>query len=167
MADAAEDPRPYRPCVGLMLFSDAGEVFVGNRADLEGEHWQMPQGGIDDGESPRDAALRELREEIGTDKAIILAESKDWLPYDFPPGVSQSTRGGKYRGQTQRWFALRFTGSDDDIDLDAHDMEFKAWRWVALDHLETLIVPFKRPVYRKVIEEFRGYAQPAGRITGC
>ena len=166
MADAAEDPRPYRPCVGLMLFNDAGEVFIGNRADLVGEHWQMPQGGIDDGESPRDAALRELHEEIGTDKAVILAESKEWLPYDFPTDVSQTTRGGKYRGQTQRWFALRFTGTNDDIDLDAHHAEFKDWRWVALDEVEALIVPFKRQVYRRVIEEFRDYARPSG-VTGC
>lgn len=167
MAEPADDSRPYRPCVGIMLFNAAGKVFVGNRSDVEGDHWQMPQGGIDDGESPRDAALRELREEIGTDKAEILAESRDWRSYDLPPDLSRSVWRGRFRGQTQLWFALRFTGHNDDVDLDAHQTEFVAWRWVDIESLEHLIVPFKRQVYQSVIEEFRAFAIPPDSVTKC
>ncbi|MEQ8443852.1 MAG: RNA pyrophosphohydrolase [Alphaproteobacteria bacterium] len=154
-----DDPRPYRPCVGLMLFNRGGHVFVGNRIDVPGDHWQMPQGGIDPGETPEQAAWRELMEEVGTDKAEIIAESENWYPYDLPSGLSRRIWKGRYRGQTQRWFAFRFLGDDGDIDLTVHKPEFGEWRWVALNDLPDLIVPFKRPIYERVIKEFAGIAQ--------
>ena len=153
-----DDPRPYRPCVGLMLFNADGCVFVGNRIDVPGDHWQMPQGGIDPGETPEQAVWRELREETGTDCAEIIGESETWYPYDLPPGLSRRIWKGQYRGQTQRWFAFRFLGQDSDIDLTIHKPEFGEWRWVALDDLPGLVVPFKRPIYERVIEEFRDLA---------
>lgn len=152
-----DDPRPYRPCVGLMLFNAIGEVFVGNRIDVPGDHWQMPQGGIDPGESPEEAAWRELQEEVGTTKAEILAESKTWYPYDLPHGLSRRIWKGQYRGQTQRWFALRYLGEDTDIDLTGHKPEFSEWRWISLEALPEVIVPFKRPIYERVILEFSGF----------
>lgn len=157
---------PYRPCVGLMLLNPRGAVFVAQRIDTRGDAWQMPQGGIDPGESPRAAALRELKEEIGTAHAEILAESEHWHAYDLPAWLVPRIWGGKYRGQSQRWFCLRFLGRDDDIDLDAHQPEFQDWRWVGLDALPELIVPFKRDVYAQVIAEFRPIvdAVTAGRL---
>jgi putative (di)nucleoside polyphosphate hydrolase len=146
---------PYRPCVGIMLLNHRGEVFAAQRVDQRGEAWQMPQGGIDSGETPRDAAFRELHEEIGTANAEVLAESAAWHRYDLPPHLVPKVWGGKYRGQTQRWFALLFRGSDSEIDLEAHHPEFRSWCWVNIDRLPTLIVPFKRDVYSKVIAEFR------------
>lgn len=146
---------PYRPCVGLMLLNRRGEVFVAQRVDQRGSAWQMPQGGIDKGETPREAAIRELKEEIGTDSAEILSESEHWHSYDLPPHLVPRVWGGKYRGQTQRWFALLFTGDDSEIDLDTHHPEFQAWQWVDVEVLRDLIVPFKRDVYDRVIEEFR------------
>jgi putative (di)nucleoside polyphosphate hydrolase len=144
----------YRPGVGLMLINRAGQVFVGRRIDMAEVAWQMPQGGIDPGEPPRAAALRELTEEVGTDKAEIVAESKSWLRYDLPPDLAARMWGGRHRGQRQKWFALRFTGEDRDIVLDGAHPEFRDWRWVAPEELERLIVPFKRRVYRKVVAEF-------------
>jgi len=145
---------PYRPCVGLFLFNRAGLVFVGERDDMPGA-WQMPQGGIDKGETPAEAALRELGEEVGTTAAEVVAETRDWLAYDLPPHLQGRVWGGRYRGQRQKWFALRFTGNDRDIALDAHSHpEFVAWRWVAARHLPALTVGFKRAVYEQVIEEF-------------
>jgi len=144
----------YRPGVGLMLINRTGQVFVGRRIDMAEEAWQMPQGGIDAGETPRQAALRELAEEVGTDKAEIVAESASWLRYDLPPDLAARMWGGRHRGQRQKWFALRFTGEDRDIALDGAHPEFRAWRWVAPEELERLIVPFKRRVYRKVVAEF-------------
>jgi putative (di)nucleoside polyphosphate hydrolase len=146
---------PYRPCVGLMLLNDRGQVFVAQRIDQRGSAWQMPQGGIDKGEDPQSAAFRELKEEIGTDNAEILAESAHWHNYDLPPYLVPRVWGGKYRGQTQRWFALHFLGADSDIDLEAHHPEFHTWRWADIEELPRLIVPFKRDVYSKVIDEFR------------
>lgn len=151
----SSDPRPYRQCVGLMLVNADGAVFVGNRIDTPGDHWQMPQGGIDEGETPAQAAWRELKEEVGTDKAEIIAESATWHAYDLPPGLSRRVWKGRYRGQTQKWFALRFLGTDADIDLAHHTPEFGEWRWVPLDRLVELIVPFKREIYARVAEEFR------------
>ena len=150
----AEDLRPYRPCVGVMLLNRRGHVFVGNRIDMAGDNWQMPQGGVDDGETPRDAALRELEEEAGTCKAEIIAESREWFSYDLPEAVSRQRWGGRFRGQTQRWFAMRFTGVDADIQLNRHKAEFSAWRWVPMGALEGLITPMKRAVCRLVIREF-------------
>jgi putative (di)nucleoside polyphosphate hydrolase len=149
---------PYRPCVGLLLLNPAGKVFVGRRIDAAAagdEAWQMPQGGIDDGETPRQAALRELHEEIGTDKAEIVAESRHWLHYDLPPHLVGKVWKGRYRGQKQRWFALRFLGDDSDIDLATEHPEFEAWRWIELEELPALVIPFKRDTYRAVVSEFR------------
>ncbi|MEM9682230.1 MAG: RNA pyrophosphohydrolase [Pseudomonadota bacterium] len=155
------DTRPYRPCVGIMLINSDGLIFVGNRIDVEGEHWQMPQGGIDEGETPEQAAWRELAEEVGTKDAKLLGESADWLSYDLPADISQKVWGGRYRGQTQRWFAFRFTGRHADIDLTSHKAEFEAWRWARAEDLTDLAIPFKREIYRKVIGELGRFATPA------
>jgi putative (di)nucleoside polyphosphate hydrolase len=149
---------PYRPCVGIMLFNQDGEVFVGKRIDQTVEGWQMPQGGIDKGETPRQAALRELLEEAGTDKAEIIGEMDDWVTYDLPEHLVGVAFKGKYRGQRQKWFALRFTGKDSDIDLTAHEPEFSAFQWVSLEALPALIVPFKRGTYKAVIAAFQNLA---------
>ena len=142
-----------------MLFGPDGRVWVGDRIDTQGDHWQMPQGGIDGGKNPREAVLRELREEIGTDKAEIIAEHPDWLKYDLPPEISRKIWGGRYRGQMQRWFALRFTGRDEDIRLDRHHQEFDAWKWEDIDRLPSLVVDFKRDIYEQVVEAFRHLAK--------
>ncbi|HEX4112798.1 MAG TPA: RNA pyrophosphohydrolase [Stellaceae bacterium] len=144
----------YRRGVGIMLLDRAGLVFVGRRIDQKQEAWQMPQGGIDDGETPRQAAFRELKEEIGTDRAELLAESARWLRYDLPAAARGNVWQGRYRGQEQKWFAMRFVGTDGDIDLATHHAEFNAWQWVPHDRLEALIVPFKRALYRDVLREF-------------
>lgn len=151
---ATPHPR-YRPCVGLMLINRDGNIFVGKRIDVPGEHWQMPQGGIDAGETPEQAAIRELAEETGTDKAVIIGVSEGWLRYDLPKDIAGKIWRGRYCGQTQRWFALRYTGTDDDIDINAHKPEFTDWRWSGIDSLVDGIIPFKRDIYRAVVDEFR------------
>jgi putative (di)nucleoside polyphosphate hydrolase len=151
---------PYRPCVGIMLINTHGKVFAGKRIDQTVEGWQMPQGGIDDGEDPRAAAMRELMEEAGTDKAEILAELPDWLYYDLPEHLIGVAFHGKYKGQKQRWFLMRFTGQDSDIDLYAHEPEFSDWKWFDIDEIPNLIVPFKKPTYEAVIAGFRALVQP-------
>ena len=155
----------YRPGVGIVLLNRDGLVFVGRRADMPAgiAAWQMPQGGIDPGETPREAALRELGEEVGTDKATILAESAGWLTYDLPEELRQKLWRGRWRGQSQKWFALAFTGRDTDIDIAAHGEEFDAWKWVSAGELPDLIVPFKREVYRMVLKEFADLISPANR----
>ena len=146
---------PYRPCVGMMLINPAGLVFVGQRIDNLVEAWQMPQGGIDEGEDPQTAALRELGEEIGTEKAEIIAESTDWLTYDLPAAVRDRVWGGRFRGQRQKWFALRFLGDDAEFDLNTHHKpEFSAWRWAPMAELPSLVVPFKRSMYLGILESF-------------
>ena len=150
---ASQSPLPYRPCVGVMLTNPEGRIWVGRRIDTP-NGWQMPQGGIDKGESPAGAALRELHEEIGTDQAEIVAESQEWHRYDLPPHLLGVAWGGKYRGQEQRWFLLRFTGADTDINIATEHPEFDAWQWVPADRLCDLIVPFKRAVYQQVVAEF-------------
>jgi putative (di)nucleoside polyphosphate hydrolase len=149
---------PYRPAVGIMLLDGRGKVFVGRRIDQTVEAWQMPQGGIDEGETPEQAARRELWEEVGTRKAEIIRESKGWFDYDLPPHLVGVALHGRYRGQKQKWFALRFTGKDSDINLKKHTPEFAAWRWVMMAELPGLIVPFKRALYEQVVAEFRDLA---------
>lgn len=157
MSDGAN--LPYRPCVGVMLVNAEGRVFVGKRIDnKEGDAWQMPQGGIDEGEEIHAAALRELWEETGvtSDRATIIAEAREELLYDLPDELLGKLWGGRYRGQRQTWLLLRFNGGDDDIKLNAHQPpEFCEWKWVDPADLPDLIVPFKKRVYRAVVEEFR------------
>lgn len=152
----------YRPGVGIMLLNRERRVFVGRRIDMPAglAAWQMPQGGIDAGESPRLAALRELREEVGTDSAVVLGETRGWLHYDLPAEIAGGIWGGRYRGQRQKWFAMRFTGEDADIDPGRTDHpEFDAWEWVAPERLAELIVPFKRRLYQEILAEFRRYCE--------
>ncbi|MFA7275180.1 MAG: RNA pyrophosphohydrolase [Pseudobdellovibrionaceae bacterium] len=145
---------PYRPCVGIALFNKTGQVFVGQRIDTPGA-WQMPQGGIDEGEDIQTAAFRELYEEVGTNKAEIISIATEKICYDVPRDLSTRHWGGKFRGQEQTWIAMRFTGDDRDIRLDAHDpQEFDKWQWVDLEKTVDLIVPFKRETYKKVITLF-------------
>lgn len=144
---------PYRRGVGMVLTDGFGRIFAARRIDTP-DAWQMPQGGIDGTESPADAALRELREEIGTDRARILAETAGWVRYDLPAHLAGKVWRGRYRGQEQKWFALLFTGTPADIDLAAHEQEFDAWRWLEPEEVIAEIVPFKRPLYREVLTEF-------------
>ncbi|MGI4794978.1 MAG: RNA pyrophosphohydrolase [Janthinobacterium lividum] len=157
---------PYRPNVGAALFNRDGLVFVARRADFPNAEgapggWQLPQGGIDADEDPAVAVFRELEEEIGTARARIVGEHSEWLTYDLPPELVGKALGGKYRGQRQRWFALRFEGEDADIrlDLDPHP-EFDAWRWAPLAELPALAVPFKLPIYQVLTRDFAEYAVP-------
>jgi len=151
----------YRPGIGIMLLNRAGRVFVARRIEPPDGSWQMPQGGIDAGETPREAALRELKEEIGTDAAEIIAESTRWLQYDLPENLIGKAWGGNWRGQRQKWFVMRFTGSDRDINLNATHPEFSEWKWVSVDQLPELAVSFQAS----------GLSRPAGGIcraaAGC
>jgi putative (di)nucleoside polyphosphate hydrolase len=141
----------------MMLINSEGLVFIGQRCDVSNEAWQMPQGGIDPGETPRAAALRELREEIGTDNVDVVVGTRDWLSYELPPKLLERMPSPRWRGQTQQWFLMRFRGADDEIDVATEHPEFSAWRWVPADHLLDLVVPFKRELYRRVLEEFASY----------
>jgi putative (di)nucleoside polyphosphate hydrolase len=149
---------PYRPCVGVMLVNPAREVFVGQRIDSALAAWQMPQGGVEKGEAPEAAALRELREETGvrSDLVSVLAESADWLPYELPHELVPKLWKGRFRGQKQKWFLMRFHGQDNDIDIDTDHREFSEWRWLPAEKLVQNIVPFKRDVYAAVMAEFDG-----------
>ena len=153
MSDPDKNSKPYRRGVGIMLLDGRGHIWVGRRIDTPGA-WQMPQGGIDKDETPRATAIRELHEEVGTDKAEILAETKEWLTYELPGDLHLQAWGGRYRGQAQKWFAMRFLGKDSDIKLDAHIAEFDAWKWTTREELLTAIVPFKRKLYEDALAEF-------------
>jgi putative (di)nucleoside polyphosphate hydrolase len=151
---AADSPTLYRRNVGLMLISPDRRIFVGRRIKPR-DSWQMPQGGVDDGETPVEAACRELWEEVGTSNALLLRESAQWLTYDVPESMRPSNWKGRWHGQAQRWFALAFTGRDSDIDIAAHDQEFDAWQWMSAGEMLERIIPFKRATYVAVVEEFR------------
>jgi putative (di)nucleoside polyphosphate hydrolase len=144
----------------MMLFSNEGQVFVGRRIDQMVEGWQLPQGGIDEGETPAEAALRELEEEIGTRNAVLLREHDEWLSYDLPRHLLGVALHGRYRGQRQKWFALRFRGNDSEINIQTAQPEFGQWKWLPVDSLPQLVVPFKRDTYSKVIAAFRDLATP-------
>ena len=150
------DDLPYRPCVGVVLANPDGLIFTGERVDTPGA-WQMPQGGIDDGETPEGAALRELEEETGVPQRLVKfeAETDGWIRYDLPDHLLGKVWKGRYRGQEQKWFLLRFQGSDADIDITRHHKEFARWRWLSADEVLDNIVPFKRAVYDQVISQFR------------
>jgi len=160
------DPRPYRPCVGILLLNRDGLVWVGRRVDGEehikgGSLWQMPQGGIDDGETPQDAAFRELHEETSVRSVRLIREAEGWFNYDLPRNISSTGWRSRYRGQTQKWFALAFEGDETEIDIsapDGHKAEFDQWKWVPMAELPDLIVPFKRKVYEQVVREFADLA---------
>lgn len=147
--------RPYRPCVGIMLINQQGGIFGGQRLDNRAEAWQMPQGGIDEGEDVEAACFREMREEIGTNKADILRLHPDWLNYDIPRPLADNLWSGAYRGQTQKWVALRFTGEDTDINIQTEEPEFISWQWLSPDELIQRAVPFKRDVYTNIMAEFK------------
>ncbi|MEX1148323.1 MAG: RNA pyrophosphohydrolase [Sphingomonadales bacterium] len=149
----AED-LPYRPCVGVILFNDDRRVLVGRRIDTTMEAWQLPQGGIDPGESPRDCAFRELEEEIGTRCADIIAETEDWLTYDLPPDLIGKVWKGRYRGQRQKWFVMHFRGTDDHINVATPHPEFSDWQWIRVRDLPDMIVPFKRDLYSELVRRF-------------
>jgi putative (di)nucleoside polyphosphate hydrolase len=153
----------YRPCVGIMLLNEEGHVFVGRRVDVADDAWQMPQGGIRDNETPRAAAYRELKEEIGTGKAEVLAESATWFQYDLPRDLREKAWGGRWHGQRQKWFVMRFTGFDGEINVNTKHPEFNAWKWVSIDELPNLIVSFKRQVYLDLFAEFAELTRRSGQ----
>lgn len=151
------DTLPYRPCVGVMLINADGLIFAGQRIDSASPAWQMPQGGIDDGEKPREAALRELTEETGIPADLVeyIAKTKDWVTYDLPADLLGTVWGGKYRGQRQKWFLYRYLGRDDQVQIATDHPEFSNWRWIGANEMLASIVPFKRAVYDAVVTQFR------------
>lgn len=147
---------PYRLGVGIILVNGAGRIFVAKRIDMPSDAWQMPQGGMDPGETPLEAAKREMFEEVGTDKAEFVAESAGWYRYDLPPELVGVIWGGRYRGQEQKWFVARFAGTDSDINIATANPEFLDWKWVAPAQVPELIVPFKKRLYTEVLGELSG-----------
>lgn len=148
---------PYRTGVGIILLNPANHVFVAKRIDMKAEAWQMPQGGIDEGETPEKAAMRELGEETGTDKARIIGTNDKWYTYDLPDELVPVIWGGRFRGQKQKWFVLRFLGKDSDINIETDEPEFSEWRWTKPATLPDMIVPFKRELYAELVRDFANY----------
>jgi putative (di)nucleoside polyphosphate hydrolase len=157
--DRPEKPKEYRLGAGMMILNDENHILLCRRIDVPDGAWQMPQGGIDKGEDPRKGALRELKEETGIAEVEVVAESRDWLQYDLPPELLKKTWGGRYAGQRQKWFLMRYKGRDDDINLESHHPEFNRWIWVPPDHVPDLVVPFKREMYRSLLSEFRKFIE--------
>lgn len=153
-ASSHYDRLPYRRGVGMMIVNEEGKVFLGKRVESKYEAWQMPQGGIDNAETPSKAVQREMMEEIGCNKGEIIAETKKWYSYDIPEFLVSKLWGGKYKGQKQKWFLIKFTGNDSDIDIQTDNPEFRAWCWADTSDLPQLIVPFKKLLYDAVLEEF-------------
>lgn len=155
----------YRAGVGIVLLNGAGKVFVGSRIDTPGDHWQMPQGGIDKGEAPLTAVLREMEEEVGTAKAQIIAETDGWLSYDLPKDLRKKLWRGQYKGQVQKWYLGRFTGSDSDINLATEHPEFDRFQWVDAKDLPKLIVAFKQPLYQLILSCFADLIEKHGGVA--
>lgn len=151
-----DEEKPYRKGVGVILLNDAGKVFVAQRIDTKEPAWQMPQGGINKGEDPYAAALRELEEETGTTKAELISATEDWLQYDLPDDLQTKMWKGKYQGQKQMWYLMQFTGSDSDINIETEHPEFSEWKWVEFETLPDLIVYFKKGLYEKIVAAFSG-----------
>ena len=148
--------KKYRKCVGMMILNNRKDLLVGRRLDHPSGYWQMPQGGINDNENPKEAVWREMLEELGTNKAKLIKISNQWINYDIPPETLKTLPWGhKYVGQTQKWFAFEFTGQDNDINVSTKNPEFSEWKWTKIDSIIDNIVPFKRDVYSKILEEFK------------
>lgn len=150
---------PYRPCVGVVLINAEGRIFAGQRHDSASPAWQMPQGGIDDGEKPREAALRELWEETGVTADLVefIGKTHGWVTYDLPPELLGKVWGGKFKGQRQKWFLYRFKGRDDQVNIASEHPEFSTWKWIGAEEMVASIVPFKRAVYEEVVRSFRAH----------
>ena len=162
MTAGTSEELPYRRGVGIMLANRSGLVFAGKRIDSDLDAWQMPQGGIDKGEMPEEAALRELEEETGVSPELVGLEAslQEWINYDLPPEMVPKIWGGRYRGQTQRWFLFRFNGEDSQVNIETEHPEFTAWRWVTTEQLMASVVPFKRETYLRVVAGFRESLRP-------
>lgn len=160
--DTMQNPDQYRPCVGIVLVNSCGQIFMGDRIDVENDSWQMPQGGIDEGETPEQAGWRELAEETGVtaDNARLVHITPDWFFYDLPPASAKKFFNNQYIGQKQRWAVFEFLGDDGDICLTTHTQEFSRWKWEPLHNAPDLIVPFKRSLYEQVVGAVSPYVQP-------
>jgi putative (di)nucleoside polyphosphate hydrolase len=145
---------PYRPCAGIMLLNNQNQVFVAKRIDTAVEAWQMPQGGIDQGEDPKEAAIRELEEETGIRDTQVIAEYEGWLTYDLPDELYGKVWKGKFGGQTMKWYVMRFNGNENDINIETAHPEFSEWKWTEISNLPDMIVPFKKDIYQKLADKF-------------